>query len=117
MEAYRTIPNAPRDHSQERESTMHVGIYHTINDAKKWEQTLQSVKSKVEAGTLPAGVKPVCFIPATSQKTTFCVWEAESIDSVREFIDRESGTAARNDYFEVDTKNAMGLPEVAAGKK
>jgi hypothetical protein len=73
--------------------------------------------SKIEGGGLPAGVKPVCFFPDTSQKSTFCVWEANSVNDVKTFIDGESGNAARNDYFEVDTKNAMGLPEVAVGKK
>ena len=93
---------------------MQVGIHHTINDAQKWEQTKQSVMSKIQGGTLPSGVKPVLYIPGTNRKVTFCVWEADSIDAVRKFIDGESGTAARNEYFEVDTKNAMGLPEAAA---
>jgi hypothetical protein len=92
---------------------MQVGIYHTIQDAEKWEQTKQSVMSKIENGTLPAGVKPVLYIPGSNRQMTFCVWEADSIDTVRSFIDRESGTAARNEYFEVDAKNAIGLPEHA----
>jgi hypothetical protein len=96
---------------------MYIGIHHTINDPQKWEQGKKSVMSKIEGGTLPAGMKPVFFIPAANQKTTFCVWEADSLDTVKKLIDRETGTAARNEYFEVDTKNAMGLPEVAVGKK
>ena len=92
---------------------MQVGIHHTINDAKKWEQTKQSVMSKIQSGTLPRGLKPVLLIPGTNHKITFCVWEADSIESVRKFIDAESGSAARNEYFEVDTQNAMGLPEPA----
>ena len=88
-----------------------------INDTQKWQQGVQSVLSKVEGGTLPAGMKPVFFVPATNQKTTFCVWEADSVDTVRKFIDQETGTAARNEYFEVDTKNAIGLPGVGAGKR
>ena len=96
---------------------MHIGIHHIINDSKKWEQSKKSVMSKVQGGTLPAGMKPVFFVPATNQKTTFCVWEADSVDTVKKFIDRETSTAARNEYFEVDTKNAMGLPEIAVGKK
>jgi hypothetical protein len=96
---------------------MYVGIHHSINDVQRWTQGVQSVMSKVQGGTLPAGMKPVCFVPAANQKTTFCVWEADSVDTVKKFIDRETGTAARNEYFEVDTKNAMGLPEVAVGKQ
>lgn len=93
---------------------MQVGIHHTINDARQWEQTKQSVMSKIQAGNLPAGLKPVLIIPGTNQKNTFCLWEADSIDTLRKFIDGESGSAARNEYFQVDTKNAVGLPETAA---
>ena len=96
---------------------MQVGIYHTINDAQKWKQTTQSVMGKMKDGTLPKGLKPVLFIPATNQKSTFCLWEAASIDAVKSFIDRESGTSARNEYFEVDTKSAIGLQELAAARK
>lgn len=96
---------------------MQVGIYHTINDAKKWKQTTQSVMDKIKDGTLPRGLKPVLLIPDTKQKTTFCLWEAASVDSVKTFIDRESGNAARNEYFEVDTKNAVGLQELASARK
>jgi hypothetical protein len=92
---------------------MQVGIHHTINDSQKWEQTKQSVMGKIQAGTLPPGLKPVLFVPGANHKVTFCVWEADSIDAVRNFIDRESGTAARNEYFEVDTPNVIGLPEPA----
>jgi hypothetical protein len=96
---------------------MLIGIHHAINDATKWEQGKQSLMSKMQAGTLPAGMKPVFVVPAKDQKVTFCLWEANSLDTVKKFIDRELGAAARNDYFEVDTKNAIGLPEVTAGKK
>ena len=92
---------------------MQVGIHHTITDAKKWEQTKQSVMSKIQSGTLPPGLKPVLLVPGTNHQVTFCVWEADSIDDIKKFIDRESGSAARNEYFEVDTQNAIGLPETA----
>ena len=94
---------------------MHIGIHHTIDDARKWEQGKLNVMRRAEAGTLPAGLKPVLVIPAANQKTTFCLWEADSVESLRKFIDGETGTSARNDYFEVDTKSAMGLPEVTVG--
>ena len=95
---------------------MHVGILHTITDAQKWDQGTQNVMTKVKAGTVPGGLKPVFFIPATNKKTTFCMWEADSIDSVRKFVDQETSSGARNEYFEVDAKNSIGLPEVV-GKK
>jgi len=96
---------------------MHIGIQHFINDGQKWEQSKQSLMSKLSENALPAGMKPLLFIPAANQKTAFCVWEADSVDTVKKFIDREMGTAARNEYFEVDTKSAIGLPEFVVGNK
>ena len=96
---------------------MLIGIHHVINDATKWEQGKQSLMSKMQAGTLPAGIKPVFVVPAKDQKVTFCLWEADSVDTVKKFIEREMGTAARNEYFEVDTKNAIGLQEFVVGNK
>jgi hypothetical protein len=92
---------------------MQVGIHHTISDPQKWQQTMQSVMSKIEGGTLPPGIKPLIAVPAANRKLMFCVWEGNSIDAVKKFIDAESGTAARNEYFEVDSKNAIGIPEAA----
>jgi len=92
---------------------MQIGIHHAINDPQKWQQPVQSIKTKAESGTLPPGLRPLLAIPATNRKIMFCVWDADSIDTVKKFIDRETGPAARNEYFEVDTKNAIGLPEAA----
>jgi hypothetical protein len=96
---------------------MHVGIHHIINDAQKWDENTQKLMTKVNDGNLPAGMKPVLFIPAVNKKTALCVWEADSVDSVRKFVDGETGSAARNEYFEADTKNSVGLPEVVVGRK
>jgi hypothetical protein len=95
---------------------MHVGIKHTINDARKWDEGVQNVMKKVEGGKLPAGMKPVVFLPATNEKLTVCVWEADSVDTVKKVIDLETSGAAHNEYFEVNTEKALGLPGVASGK-
>jgi hypothetical protein len=39
-----------------------------------------------------------------------CVWEAENIDAVRAFLDEVFGDFSRNDYFEVNSGAAIGLP-------
>ena len=96
---------------------MHIGIHHTIKDAHKWDQGMQNIMGKIEGKTVPAGLKPVLFVPSTNHKTAFCVWEGESIDTVKKFVDRETSAGARNDYFEVESKNAIGLPQLAMGHK
>jgi hypothetical protein len=43
-----------------------------------------------------------------------CVWEADSIDDLRDFIDGLVGDASENTFFEVDQEFAVGLPARAA---
>jgi hypothetical protein len=43
-----------------------------------------------------------------------CIWEADSIDTVRGFVDTLVGDASENTYFEVDAGFALGLPERTA---
>jgi hypothetical protein len=42
-----------------------------------------------------------------------CLWEADSIDALRDSLDPLVGDAAENTYFEVDGGFAVGLPERA----
>jgi hypothetical protein len=42
-----------------------------------------------------------------------CLWEADSIDDLRDFIDTLVEDASENTYFEVDTSLAVGLPDRA----
>ena len=43
-----------------------------------------------------------------------CLWEADSIDTLRDYLDSATAGVSENTYFEVDTERAMGLPEAAA---
>jgi len=96
---------------------MFIGIHHSINDARKWDQSVRDLTGKIEKGTIPAGTKPVFFIPDTTKKTAFCLWEADSTATIRKFMDDETRGSARNEYFEVDENSAMGLSAAPAGKR
>jgi hypothetical protein len=91
---------------------MHAVIRHSINDPAKWDKVTQNIKSMIEQGRLPKGVKPLEYLPSTDGRKADCVWEAETLASLQQFLDRETGTAARNEYFEVNAANAIGLPTV-----
>ena len=47
---------------------MHVLVYHTITDAKKWDQVTQNMKTKLEQGQLPEGLKARLFLPGVDGK-------------------------------------------------
>ena len=42
-----------------------------------------------------------------------CLWEADSVESLRDYMDGLTGDSAENTYFEVDGEMSMGLPEGA----
>jgi hypothetical protein len=39
-----------------------------------------------------------------------CLWEAESLDALRDYLDPATRGFCQNTYFEVDSNSAMGLP-------
>ena len=66
------------------------------------------------AGGGPPDVKGRQFFPAKEGTTAVCQWEADSIDSLRNYLDPATAGMSENTYLEVDTARAMGLPEAAA---
>ena len=43
-----------------------------------------------------------------------CLWEAGSLDAVRDVVEGTVGDVSDNEYFEVNEQNAQGLPAQAA---
>ncbi len=81
---------------------MYVAIHHGITDpASFWEKAAQF--------ELPAGMKLVYSLPNTEGTKGNCLWEAESIDAVRDFIEANLGDFSNNQYFEVDPNKSVGL--------
>lgn len=89
---------------------MHVTIHHTITDQQKWEQSGKRIKELSEQGRLPQGLKGLMFLPSVDGHKADCLWEANSVEALKSFIDRETGGGAKNEYFQVDNAAAMGLP-------
>jgi hypothetical protein len=89
---------------------MHAVIRHYINDPAKWDRSVKNIMSMVEQNRLPSGFKPLEYLPSADGRNADCVWEAQSLAALRNFIDRET-TGARNEYFEVKDEAAIGLPK------
>ena len=62
----------------------------------------------------PAGIKPLQFFPSMSRDRAVCLWEAHSVDALKDFLEALSAESSRNTYFTVDTTKAMGLPTLAS---
>jgi len=88
---------------------MHVAINHAITDPAKWDASVRNIMSMIDQNKLPAGLKPLQFLPSTDGRQANCVWEADSLDQVRQFVDKQT-SGARNEYFQVKADAAIGLP-------
>jgi hypothetical protein len=89
---------------------MHIVVQHRITDPEKFF----SMDAEEVSGGGPPGVQGLTFFPSQDQTLAVCVWEADSIDSVRDYLDPATAGASENTYFEVDGERAMGLPQTAA---
>lgn len=61
----------------------------------------------------PPGVHGRQFFPSQDRTSAVCLWEADSVDAVSDYLDAITTGVAENTYFEVGTEYALGLPETA----
>ena len=89
---------------------MQVVVQHRITDPERF---FSGDPQEIAEGG-PSGVKGRQFFPSQDRSAAVCLWEADSIDDVRDYVDSVTGDSSQNTYFEVNTEYAMGLPEAAA---
>ena len=92
---------------------MFVGVMHRIKDPKAMVERGESLGDPANA---PPGVVGHQFCPSTDLSVATCLWEGDSVDAVRDYIDGTLGDASENSYFEVSTERAMELPQQAAAR-
>jgi hypothetical protein len=89
---------------------MYVAVVHRVKDP---EAMLSRSEGLADPSNAPRGVVPRQFCPSKDLSTATCVWEAGSVDAVRNYIDSTLGDSSDNTYFEINTEYAQGLPEPA----
>lgn len=47
---------------------------------------------------------------SASGTRSICLWKADTVNAVRDVIEPAVGEFSKNEYFEVSTDNAIGLP-------
>ena len=96
---------------------MYVSVHHVIRDTQKWDQITSAMTTAVEQGKVPHGLKGLMYLPGTDGRKADCLWETNSVEALRSFLDREIGSAATNEYFQIDAAAAFGLPQAAELRK
>jgi hypothetical protein len=89
----------------------YVVAIHQINDPESfWSGAARAIPN------LPPEVTLHASYPQGDGSRAVCLWEAESVDAVRELVDSGTADTSRNEYFEVDAQHAgaRGLPARAA---
>ena len=84
---------------------MYILVQHIISDpATVWSRAQAAIAS------LPAHLTLHQSIPTPDGGTAVCVWEADSITTLKTYLDPALGPAAGNTYFEVVNKEGVGIP-------
>jgi hypothetical protein len=82
---------------------MHVVAIHSISDPDKFWETADESKP-------PEGVALHSAFPNEDGSRAVCLWEADSLDTVRQLVEDTVGDVSSNEFFEVNAGNAQGLP-------
>ena len=77
---------------------MHVGVIHRISDP----QGFQQAEEKALAGGLPDGFRLPVHAETRDHSTAICIWEAPSVDAVRDLVESTVGAYSENEYYEVE---------------
>jgi hypothetical protein len=86
---------------------MYIVVHHHVVDREKF----LAADPKDIGGSAPPGVVVRHFLPARDASAADCLWEAESLDALRDYLDPALRGVCQNTYFEVDTDAAVGLTD------
>jgi hypothetical protein len=87
---------------------MFVVVEHTITDP----DVFFALAARVAEA--PSGIKGLQFFPSINKNRAVCLWQADSIEALKGFLEPLSAQSSRNTYYEVDSTKAMGLPNLAS---
>ena len=87
---------------------MQIVAQHQVKDPEGFFAAIPSV-----AQNTPPGVHLLIGAPSTDKTTAVCLWQADSLDSLRGYLDAASEAVCDTSYFVVDESVAIGLPHAA----
>jgi hypothetical protein len=82
---------------------MFIVANHNIENPERFWSLAQSTP-------IPQALKLHCVFPSTDGGKGTCLWEAQSIEAVKQFVEPLTGTISRNEYMAVEATQAVGLP-------
>jgi len=87
---------------------MFILVIHRVSDPDAFEAGVASA-----APQLPTDLKVHLSATSNDRSTVICLWEASSVDKVRDVVEAHLGHASKNEYIPIDPSKSMGLPATA----
>jgi hypothetical protein len=84
---------------------MFVSVIHRITDPDRFFEMANST-----AQNIPSDLRLPQYISSADRSTTICLWEAPSVERVREFLEPLTAGICKNEYAQVDAALSSGLP-------
>ena len=94
---------------------MYVVVQHEITDP---DTAFERGDRLIRNEGAPAGARGLQFYPSTDRGAVTCLWEADSVASIQQYVDATLGDSSVNTCYEVDAEHAFAdrpLGMAAAG--
>ncbi|HEY8386979.1 MAG TPA: hypothetical protein VIK74_00165 [Parasegetibacter sp.] len=86
---------------------MLIAVKHTINNPINfWGITKNNLRLLPDSGV----IRVVSILPNPDMNEAIFIWEADSIDTLADYLSRTLGKWSKEEYQEISTVNAIGLP-------
>ena len=85
---------------------MHILVRHKISDSAAFWPILEDALVNP-----PSGLKFSCSLPSSDGRQAICLWRADSLDAVKDYVESKVGHISANEYFQVDAEKAVCLPQ------
>ncbi len=88
---------------------MFISVIHRISDPDAFSATAASAMKDI-----PTDFKLHQAVTGDDRSTAICLWEAPTVDSVRNLLEPLFGRVCKNEYISIDAASSMGLPTAAS---
>ena len=91
---------------------MYVVVQHQFKDS---QTAFARGEKLIKNEGAPDGVRGLQFYPSSDGSAATCLWEADSVAAIQQYVDSTLGDSSVNTCYEVDTEQAfaerpLGLP-------
>jgi hypothetical protein len=82
---------------------VYVLVYHRITDPPAFWR-----KRDLPDPHRPVHLRLLYALPSRDHRVLACVWESDSVETVRSYAERVYGALGQNEYHEIDEGEALG---------